>query len=320
LLEAALKHRVVLAHGACRRAGRVGPARASGRGSCGCQIYSVTSCDLRILMDQPTESISSRDCPNRPSHQGGGLAGSKWRSLPQGAVRAVAVAMINVLANNTLQLPTSKDQHPVQHLTPNRADPPLRVGVRLGRPHRRAQHPDPFSDEDRVERGGELRVPIAEQEPKRPRRPASSMSRLRACCVTHSPTGCAVTPSTWTRRVATSITNRTCSRFGNTVSTVKKSTASTPLAWARRNCRHDTADRVGAGATPARWRMVHTVLARSCSPGGTARRGRGGSPRSGSPWPAAAPKRGARPPWPDGHADGDRSTGAGPAPDATAAA
>ena len=38
--------------------------------------------------------------------------------------------------------------------------------LRLGRPHRRAQHPDRFSDNDRVERRGELCDPIAEQEPK----------------------------------------------------------------------------------------------------------------------------------------------------------
>ena len=42
---------------------------------------------------------------------------------------------------------------------------------------------------------------------------------------------------------------------------VKKSTANTPLAWALRNCRQETADRVGAGATPARCRMAHTVQA-----------------------------------------------------------
>jgi hypothetical protein len=45
------------------------------------------------------------------------------------------------------------------------------------------------------------------------------------------------------------------------VSTVKKSTASTPLAWAQRNCRQVSANRLGAGSTPARWRMAHTVLA-----------------------------------------------------------
>jgi hypothetical protein len=87
------------------------------------------------------------------------------------------------------------------------------------------------------------------------------MSRLRACCATQSPTGCGVTPSTWTRREATSITNSTYSRCRNTVSTVKKSTASTALAWARRNCRQVRADRLGAGSTPPRCRMAQTVLA-----------------------------------------------------------
>src|SRR5215204_1534034 len=59
----------------------------------------------------------------------------------------------------------------------------------------------------------------------------------------------------------TSSTNRTYSRCSKTVSTVKKSTASTPLACARRNCRQESADRLGAGLTPARCRMAQTVLA-----------------------------------------------------------
>ena len=65
--------------------------------------------------------------------------------------------------------------------------------------------------------------------------------------MTHSAAGCGVTPSTWTRRLATSSTNSTCSRCRNTVSTVKKSTASTPLACAQRNCRQVSAERFGAG-------------------------------------------------------------------------
>jgi hypothetical protein len=56
----------------------------------------------------------------------------------------------------------------------------------------------------------------------RPRSSPISMSRFRACWATQSPTGCGVTPSTRTRRVATSITNSTYSRFNNTVSTVKQ--------------------------------------------------------------------------------------------------
>jgi hypothetical protein len=149
---------------------------------------------------------------------------------------------------------------------------------------------------------------------------ASSISRFRACCATHAPTGWDVTPSTWTRREATSITNSTYSRLRNTVSTVKKSTANTPLACARRNCRHVIADRVGAGSTPARCRMVHTVLARSCRRGGTARRGCGGSPRSGSPWPAAAPEHGFLTRYSADHAGVGSSSGAAPGLGASAAA
>jgi transposase len=54
------------------------------------------------------------------------------------------------------------------------------------------------------------------------------------------------------------MTNSTRSRCNNTVSTVKKSTASTLVAWVRKNCRQVSAERLGAGSTPARCRMVHT--------------------------------------------------------------
>jgi hypothetical protein len=81
-------------------------------------------------------------------------------------VRAVAVVLVGVLGQHQSQLPASEDQHPIQQLTPNRAHPPLRVGVGPWRPYRRAQPPDPLRREDGVERGGELGVPIAEHEPE----------------------------------------------------------------------------------------------------------------------------------------------------------
>ena len=61
------------------------------------------SCDLRILMDQPTEPISSHDPPSR--HQTTGVAGPEWWCLPQGAVRAVAVVMVDILGQHRPQLP-----------------------------------------------------------------------------------------------------------------------------------------------------------------------------------------------------------------------
>jgi hypothetical protein len=47
-------------------------SRASGQARPGAHRvganYSVTSCDLRILMDQPTEAISPHDPPSRHDH------------------------------------------------------------------------------------------------------------------------------------------------------------------------------------------------------------------------------------------------------------
>jgi hypothetical protein len=115
-------------------------------------------------MDQPTEPISSHD-PRRRRH-GNWHAGSEWRFLLQGAVRAVAVVMVDILGQHRPQLPASEDQQPVQQLPPDGADLPLGVGVGPRRPHRRAQHPDPLGGEDGVERGGELGIPIPDEKPE----------------------------------------------------------------------------------------------------------------------------------------------------------
>src|SRR6266545_1890791 len=179
-----------------------------------------TSCDLRILVDQPTEPISADDPPSRC--QGSWFVGLKWRCLPQCAVRAVAVVVVGVLGQHRPQLPTAKDQHPVQDLPPNRADPPLRVGVGPRRPYRRAQHLDPLGGEDRVERGGELRIPVPDQEPELADAVLQAHEQAAGMLRHHAAAGWAVTPSTWTRWLATSIANNTYSRRSNTVSTVKK--------------------------------------------------------------------------------------------------
>src|SRR6266511_3038859 len=59
---------------------------------------------------------------------------------------------------------------------------------------------------------------------------------FRACWATHHPVGCGVTPARCTRRLPSSIKNRTYNRRRKTVSTVKKSQARMPVAcW----CRND---------------------------------------------------------------------------------
>jgi hypothetical protein len=86
---------------------------------------SVTSCDLRILMDQPTEPISSHDSPSR--HEGRWFAGpERWR-LPQGAVRTVAVVVVGVFGQHSPQLPASQDQHRQQLLDQVGYDPQVSI-------------------------------------------------------------------------------------------------------------------------------------------------------------------------------------------------
>jgi hypothetical protein len=126
--------------------------------------YSIISCDLGILVDQPIESIASRNGPGR--HGDRWFGGPKRWRLPQGAVRTVDVVVIGVLDQYGPQMPAPEDQHPIQHLTADGTHPPLRVGIRLWCPHRRGQHLDRLGGKDPVERGGELGIPIANQEPE----------------------------------------------------------------------------------------------------------------------------------------------------------
>jgi hypothetical protein len=66
-------------------------------------------------------------------------------------------------------------------------------------------------------------------------------ARLRACCTVHSPVGFAVTPPMCIRRVPCSMNTSTYMRYSSTVSACRKSAATIPAAWARRNCRQPRA-------------------------------------------------------------------------------
>lgn len=59
--------------------------------------------------------------------------------------------------------------------------------------------------------------------------------------------------------VSNSMNTSTCRRRSNTVSTLKKSHAMIPLAWERRNSAQLGPERRGAGSSPWRLRIDHTV-------------------------------------------------------------
>jgi hypothetical protein len=187
------------------------------------------SCDLGILVDQPAESIEPYDlCVDEWSGRGNGS--QRWR-LTEGAVRSVFVVVHHVPRQRHLDMSSTNDQHPVQQLTTDRADPSLGVGVRPWRPHRHAQRLDPWAAKTASNVAVNLASRSRSRNLNRSMRPASSMSRLRACWVTHIPVGLAVTPRMCTRRVASSITNSTYRRCSSTVSTWKKLAARIPWAW-----------------------------------------------------------------------------------------
>src|SRR6266487_2845347 len=207
-------------------------ARMISSAACGCRFRSPHATCAYSWISPPSRSRRATLPAGTTTADSPGPSGGACPKARCG--RWTDVVMVGVLGQHRPQLQASEDEHPVQHLTPNGPNPPLRVGIRPGCPHRRAQHLHPLGGKDRIERGGELRIPIADHKPE-PANPLTEVHGQVAGLLGHPlPTGCAITPSRWTWRVATSITNSTSSRRSNTVSTVQKSTASTLVAWARR--------------------------------------------------------------------------------------
>ncbi len=74
----------------------------------------------------------------------GGIQFGGWirRFQAQRPVRAVLVVVLDVGAQDLCQMPLPHDQEPVQALDAHRTNSALRVGVGVGRLHRRHQHLD----------------------------------------------------------------------------------------------------------------------------------------------------------------------------------
>ena len=86
------------------------------------------------------------------------------RSQPERPVRAMGVVVLGVDAQDPLQMPSPGDQEPVQTLGADCANPPLRVGVGVGRPHRCHQHLGALGPKHVVEAAAELGVTVTDEE------------------------------------------------------------------------------------------------------------------------------------------------------------
>ena len=81
-------------------------------------------------------------------------------------MRAVAVVVVLVFGQHVHKLPLTEDQHPIQALSADRADPPLGIGVALRRTRWTTQHRDADISEHGIEAGHEFGIAIADQEPE----------------------------------------------------------------------------------------------------------------------------------------------------------
>ena len=83
-----------------------------------------------------------------------------------GAENPVTSCDLDVLAQHDLEVAWSGDQQVVETFPAQGADEPFRDRVRPRRPDRGADDPDVGTGEHGIERGGELAVSVADQEPE----------------------------------------------------------------------------------------------------------------------------------------------------------
>jgi len=166
-------------------------------------------------MQNAETALDVLQSPESPVHR----KGARWvrrkaarkRPTPDHRERDLAaqpILLLEVLLQYHREVALSGDQELVEAFPAERADEAFRDRVRTGRPDRGADDPDVSACEDRVEGGGELAVPITDQEAELLGAVVEVQEQVAACWVTQAPVGWAVIPARCTRRVACSITTR----------------------------------------------------------------------------------------------------------------
>jgi len=123
---------------------------------------AVTSCDLRILVEEAAKPVASLNADVVVCGRDVGSAVGWF--LVQGTVRPVAVVVIDVFAEGAVEMSPAGDEDAVGALAPRAGDPPLADRVRPRRLNRRPDDAHADGGEDRVERVGVFGVPISDQE------------------------------------------------------------------------------------------------------------------------------------------------------------
>jgi hypothetical protein len=111
------------------------------------------------------------------------------RVLVEALMRSVVIEMAHILVNDGAGVSLVVDQQPVGALLANAANEPLGRAIRSRRPRRDPDHIEAFGDEDGIEGGGELGVPVADRKRNEVIRSPRSISRVRAAWVVQAAVG-----------------------------------------------------------------------------------------------------------------------------------
>ncbi len=118
-------------------------------------------CQRVVLVNKAAEHVVASDLERR----GIGADSVYWdRYLKlDSSMRALAVVVVGIFAQDSLEVATPKDKRPVQALGANRPDPAFCEGISPRRSDWRLDHSDPLGAEHFVKSSGELGVPIADE-------------------------------------------------------------------------------------------------------------------------------------------------------------
>jgi hypothetical protein len=119
-----------------------------------------------VFVNESAEEVASPHLQrrNRRCERRIGSAAAIRGSQIERSVRTSLVEVADVDAEHVLELAAPEDQESVEALSAHAADPPLGVGVRVGRLDRRPDDLDALAADDAVEDAAELRVAVADQE------------------------------------------------------------------------------------------------------------------------------------------------------------
>jgi len=123
---------------------------------------TVTSRDLRIFVDQAAKPVMSPDAEVVVGRRDVSPA-DRW-FLAEGPVRPAGVVVIDVFAEDVVQVSPAGDEDPVGAFAPRTAGPAFADRVRARRPDGRGDDRCAGRGEDRAGRAGVLGIAVSDQE------------------------------------------------------------------------------------------------------------------------------------------------------------